>query len=140
MFACNRLNNSQHMSSLRWWVLDRYLKHDTVHKHKKNPDPKSILLTYIYMYITAHFPELVQALQYSVAKLNYFRGPNHSLSAMILFQHRIRFTIQPQLQLVNLHRNRRYFVIKLHTWFCPSYFLKTNIKLYVNKMQLTKIN
>jgi hypothetical protein len=23
-----------------------------------------------------------------------------------------------QLQLVNLHRNRRYFVIKLHTWFC----------------------
>ena len=28
------------------------------------------------------------------------------------------------LQLVNLHRNRRYFVIKLHTWFCLSYFLK----------------
>jgi hypothetical protein len=22
------------------------------------------------------------------------------------------------LQLVNLHRNQRYFVIKLHTWFC----------------------
>jgi hypothetical protein len=22
------------------------------------------------------------------------------------------------LQLINLHRNRRYFVIKLHTWFC----------------------
>ena len=37
-------------------------------------------------------------------------------------------TIQPQLQLVNVHRNRRYFVIKLHTWFCLSYFLKTNIK------------
>jgi hypothetical protein len=36
---------------------------------------------------------------------------------------------QPQLQLVNLHRNRRYFVIKLHTWFCLSYFLKTNIKV-----------
>jgi hypothetical protein len=34
------------------------------------------------------------------------------------------------LQLVNLHRNRRYFVIKLHTWFCLSYFLKTNIKFY----------
>ena len=33
-------------------------------------------------------------------------------------------------QLVNLHRNRRYFVIKLHTWFCLSYFLKTNMKLY----------
>ena len=46
------------------------------------------------------------------------------------FQHRICFSIQPQLQLVNLHRNRRYFVIKLHTWFCPSYFLKTNIQFY----------
>jgi hypothetical protein len=34
------------------------------------------------------------------------------------------------LQLVNLHRNRRYFVIKLHTWFCLSYFLKTNIQFY----------
>ena len=30
------------------------------------------------------------------------------------------------LQLENLHRKRRYFVIKLHTWFCLSYFLKTN--------------
>ena len=27
------------------------------------------------------------------------------------------------LQLVNLHRNRRYFVIKLHTWFCLSVIL-----------------
>ena len=44
------------------------------------------------------------------------------------FQHRICFSIQPQLQLVNLYRNRRYFVIKLHTWFCLSYFLKTNIE------------
>jgi hypothetical protein len=42
----------------------------------------------------------------------------------------ICFSIQPQLQLVNLHRNQRYFVIKLHTWFCLSYFLKTNIKFY----------
>jgi hypothetical protein len=50
------------------------------------------------------------------------------------FQHRICFSIQPQLQLVNLHRNRRYFVIKLHTWFCLSYFLKTNIKLYSRNM------
>ena len=47
-----------------------------------------------------------------------------------VFQHRICFSIQPQLQLVNLYRNRRYFVIKLHTWFCLSYFLKTNIKFY----------
>ena len=46
------------------------------------------------------------------------------------FQHRICFSIQPQLQLVNLHRNRRYFFIKLHTWFCLSYFLKTNITFY----------
>jgi hypothetical protein len=37
---------------------------------------------------------------------------------------------KPQLQLVNLHRNRRYFVIKLHTWFCLSYFLKTNKIFY----------
>jgi hypothetical protein len=35
------------------------------------------------------------------------------------------------LQLVDLHRNRRYFVIKLHTWFCLSDFLKTNITYYV---------
>jgi hypothetical protein len=34
------------------------------------------------------------------------------------------------LQLVNLHRNRKYFVIKLHTWFCLSYVLKTNIQFY----------
>ena len=44
------------------------------------------------------------------------------------FQHRICFSIQRQLQLVNLHRNWRYFLIKFHTWFCLSYFLKTNIK------------
>ena len=29
-------------------------------------------------------------------------------------------------QLVNLHRNRRHFVIKLHTWIFLSYFLKTH--------------
>ena len=46
------------------------------------------------------------------------------------FQHPICFSIQLQLQLVNLLRNRRYYVIKLHTWFCLSYFLKTNIKFY----------
>jgi hypothetical protein len=46
------------------------------------------------------------------------------------FQHRICFSIQPQLQLVNLHRNRRYFVIQLQTWFCLSYFLKKNITFY----------
>jgi hypothetical protein len=48
------------------------------------------------------------------------------------FQHRICFSLQPQLQLVNLHRNRRYFVIKLHTWFCLSYFLKTNIIFFLH--------
>jgi hypothetical protein len=52
------------------------------------------------------------------------------------------------LQLVNLHRKRRYFVIKLHTWFCLSYFLKTNIKLYciyqyfisINSLQLNNLS
>ena len=52
------------------------------------------------------------------------------MSINSFFQHCIYFSIQPQLQLVNLHRNRRYFVIKLHTWFCLSYFLKTSITFY----------
>jgi hypothetical protein len=56
------------------------------------------------------------------------------------FQHRICFSIQPQLQLVNLHRNRRYFVIKLHTWFYLSYFLKTNITLYCIYQYFMSIN
>ena len=56
------------------------------------------------------------------------------------FQHRICFTIQPQLQLVNLHRNRRYFVIKLHIWFCLSYFLKTNITFYCIYQYFMSIN
>ena len=56
------------------------------------------------------------------------------------FQHLICFSIQPQLQLVNLHRNRRYFVIKLHTWFCLSYFLKTNIKFYSIYQYFMSIN
>jgi hypothetical protein len=44
------------------------------------------------------------------------------------------------LQLVNLHRNQRYFVIKLHTWFCLSYFLKTNIKFYCIYQYFISIN
>jgi hypothetical protein len=44
------------------------------------------------------------------------------------------------LQLVNSHRNRRYFVIKLHTWFCLSYFLKTNIKCYFIYQYFMSIN
>ena len=56
------------------------------------------------------------------------------------FQHRICFSIQPQLQLVNLHRNRRYFVIKLHTWFRLSYFLKINIKFYCIYQYFLSIN
>ena len=44
------------------------------------------------------------------------------------------------LQLVNLHRNRRYFVIKLHTWFCLSYFLKTNINCYCIYQYFMSIN
>ena len=70
--------------------------------------------------------------------LSYFLKTNiklyciyqYFMSINNFFQHRICFSIQPQLQLVNLHRNRRYFVIKLHTWFCLSYFLKTNIRFY----------
>jgi hypothetical protein len=54
--------------------------------------------------------------------------------------HRICFSIQPQLQLVNLHRNRRYFVIKLHTWFHLSYFLKTHIKFYSIDQYFMSIN
>jgi hypothetical protein len=56
------------------------------------------------------------------------------------FQHRIWFSIQPQLQLVNLNRNRRYFVIKLHAWFCLSYFLKANIKCYCIYQYFMSIN
>ena len=56
------------------------------------------------------------------------------------FQHRICFSIQPQLQLVNLHRNRRYFVIKLHTWCCLSYFLKTSITFYFIYQYFMSIN
>ena len=62
------------------------------------------------------------------------------MSINSFFQHRICFSIQPQLQLVNLHRNRRYFVIKLHTWFCLSYFLKTNIKIYCIYQYFMSIN
>jgi hypothetical protein len=43
-------------------------------------------------------------------------------------------------QLVYLHRNRRYFVIKLHTWFCLSYFLKTNITFYCIYQYYMSIN
>ena len=44
------------------------------------------------------------------------------------------------LQLENLHRNRRYFVIKLHTCFCLSYFLKTNIKFCFIYQYVMSIN
>ena len=44
------------------------------------------------------------------------------------------------LQLVNLHRNRRYLVIKLHTWFGLSYFLKTNIQFYCIYQYFMSIN
>ena len=44
------------------------------------------------------------------------------------------------LQFVNLHRNRIYFVIKLHTWFCLSYILKTNITSYCIYQYFMSIN
>ena len=80
--------------------------------------------------------------------LSYFLKTNikcyciyqYFMSINSFFQHRICFSIQPQLQLVNLHRNRRYFVIKLHTWFCLSYFLKTNINLYCIYQYFMSIN
>ena len=59
--------------------------------------------------------------------IKLYRIYQYFMSINSFFQHRICLSIQPQLQFVNLHRNRRYFVIKLHTWFCLSYFLKTNI-------------
>ena len=59
--------------------------------------------------------------------IKLYRIYQYFMSINSFFQHRICLPIQPQLQFVNLHRNRRYFVIKLHTWFCLSYFLKTNI-------------
>jgi hypothetical protein len=62
------------------------------------------------------------------------------LSILYEYQHRICFSIQSQLQLVKLHRNRRYFVIKLHTWFCLSYFLKTNMKFYSIYQYFMSIN
>ena len=79
--------------------------------------------------------------------LSYFLKTNKLLLHLSIFheyqkffQHRICFSIQPQLQLVNLHRNRRYFVIKLHTWFCLSYFLKTNITFYCIYQYFMSIN
>jgi hypothetical protein len=63
-----------------------------------------------------------------------------SFSVTTLLRKSICFSIQPQLQLLNLHRNRRYFVIKLHTWFCLTYFLKTNIKFYCIYQYFMSIN
>jgi hypothetical protein len=37
-----------------------------------------------------------------------------------------------ELQLVNLHRNRRYFVIKLHTWFLSIIFLEDKHKILLH--------
>jgi hypothetical protein len=92
--------------------------------------------------------------RYFVIKLHTWFCPSYFLKTNIkfyciyqyfmsinsFFQHRICFSIQPQLQLVNLRRNRRYFVIKLHTWFCLSHFLKTNIKFYCIYQYFMSIN
>ena len=79
--------------------------------------------------------------------LSYFLKTNMTLYCIYQyfmsinsFFNTVSVSIQPQLQLVNLHRNRRYFVIKLHTWFCLSYFLKTNIKLYCIYQYFMSIN
>ena len=80
--------------------------------------------------------------------LSYFLKTNikfycicqYFMSINSFFQPRICFSKQPQLQLVNIHRNRRYFVIKVHIWFCLSYFLKTNIKFYCIYQYFMSIN
>jgi hypothetical protein len=36
------------------------------------------------------------------------------------------------LQLVNLHRNQRYFVIKLHTWFCLPFLARIWCKVKIH--------
>ena len=72
--------------------------------------------------------------------LSYFLKTNikfyciyqYSMSINSFFQHRICFSTQPQLQLVNLHRNRRYFVIKLHTWFFSIIFLEDKHKIVLH--------
>jgi hypothetical protein len=72
--------------------------------------------------------------------IKFYCSYQYFMSISSFFQHRICFSIKPQLQLVNLHRNRRYIVIKLHTRFCPSYFLKTNIKFYCIYQYFMSIN
>ena len=72
--------------------------------------------------------------------INLYSIYQYCMSINSFLQHRICFSIQPQLQLVNLHRNRKYFVIRLHTWFCLSYFLKTNIKFYCIYQYCMSIN
>ena len=69
---------------------------------------------------------------------------NQSSKLIILVQDKntsLRLPVSVSLlQLVNLHRNRRYFVIEFHTWFCLSCFMKTNIKLYCIYQYLMSIN
>jgi hypothetical protein len=80
--------------------------------------------------------------------LSYFLKTNiqcyciyqYFMSINSFFQNRICFSIQPLLQLVNLHGSRRYFVIKLHIWFCLSYCLKTDIKVYCIYRYFMSIN
>jgi len=52
-------------------------KNVTLSEQLQTPKTKSISLTRIYM--TAHFPCLVQALHQDVVELSYFYGPQTSL-------------------------------------------------------------
>ena len=83
---------------------------------------------------------MVLSIIFHKTNIKFYCIYQYFMSINRFFQHHICFSIQPQLQLVNLHRNRRYFVIELHTWFCLSYFLKTNIKFYCIYQYFMSIN
>jgi hypothetical protein len=63
-----------------------------------------------------------------ISHCSFSKVKSHYIKYWFLCQANSTYRTLPRF--LNLHRNRRYFIIKLHTWFCLSYFLKTNIKLY----------
>ena len=172
--ACDQISDFCHQQLLRkmrrkisWKDGRREVKQYTPSPFGERGYNKNTSLKYIYLWFQSRrFLEIehkISPLQlvnlhrnrrYFVIKLHtwfclsYFLKTNiklyciyqYFMSINSFFQHRICFSIQPQLQLVNLHRNRRYFVIKLYAWFCLSYFLKTNIKLYCIYQYFMSIN
>ena len=96
---------------------------------------KNIVLTFqwlcLILYLYKQFLRLGQNLPLSYSLLYLWFQKRRFLE--------IEHKISP-FQLVNLQRNRRYFVIELHTWFCLSYFLKTNITFYCIYQYFMSIN